>query len=144
MAGLAAVMACLVTGIADGDTLRLTCDDAAGRATVSVRLAEIDAPEKGQPFGGRAKAHLARLCFGRIATVEPVATDRFSRTVARVECDGRDAGHEMLVAGLAWRFVRYSRDPATGVAEAQARAARVGLWHDESPVPPWEWRASRR
>jgi endonuclease YncB( thermonuclease family) len=40
----AAILLCIVVGIADGDTLTAGCDD----QTNKVRLAEIDVPEKGQ------------------------------------------------------------------------------------------------
>lgn len=40
-----------VVGISDGDTLTLL----SGREQIKVRLVEIDAPEKGQAFGNRAK-----------------------------------------------------------------------------------------
>ena len=29
-------------------------------------------------------------------------------------------------------------------AEMKAKDERIGLWSDESPVPPWEWRRQRR
>ncbi|WP_293188868.1 thermonuclease family protein [Ottowia sp.] len=56
-----------------------------------VRLAEIDAPERKQPFGNVSRQHLAALCFKTEATIRQTATDRYGRTVARVECRGRDA-----------------------------------------------------
>lgn len=144
MAVMAAVAVCLVTAIADGDTLSAICDSGGSNTTFVVRLAEIDAPEKGQPFGARAREHLGAMCFGREATIRPVAKDRYDRTVAKVECQGQDVGLAMLDAGLAWRFVRYSRDPAALVAESRAREARQGLWRDDAAVAPWDWRAAHR
>lgn len=47
-----------VTDIADGDTLTIL--DSSKRQ-VKIRLAGIDAPEKGQPFGNRSKNNLADL-----------------------------------------------------------------------------------
>ena len=86
-AGLGAVMLCLVVGIADGDTMTLRCEE----KTVKVRLAEIDAPEKRQPWGTRSRQALADLCFQHEATLRPEKLDRYGRTVGRVECAGRDA-----------------------------------------------------
>jgi len=58
-----AVLLCLVIGIADGDTLTARCETPAGMENINVRLAEVDAPEKGQAFGTQSKQHLAELCF---------------------------------------------------------------------------------
>jgi len=49
-----------------------------GLQTIKVRLAEIDAPEKAQPFGNRTKQHLAELCFQKEAEVYPMDTDAAS------------------------------------------------------------------
>jgi micrococcal nuclease len=135
---------CLVVGVSDGDTLRARCGEAGGYQQVTVRLAEIDAPEKGQPFGQRSKLSLSALCFGAIATIQPEKRDRYGRTVARVECRGQDASAEQLRRGMAWRYVAHARDPALRPIEQEARAARAGLWGDADPTPPWEWRRARR
>lgn len=59
----AAALICLVIAIAigDGETLTARCEAANGMENIKVRLAEIDAPEKGQAFGARSKQHLAEL-----------------------------------------------------------------------------------
>lgn len=137
----AAVLFCLVVGIADGDTLRARCDDLPVK---SIRLAEVDAPEKAQPFGQASKQHLAGLCFQKRAVVEPKGRDRFGRMVARVRCEGTDVSAEQAMSGLAWAFTPYLTDPAIGRLEAEARAARRGLWTDPNPVAPWVWRRERR
>ena len=112
--------------------------------TLKVRLAEIDAPEKAQPFGARSKAHLASLCFGRTAQLRAQTLDRYGRTVARVWCDGVDANAEQVRVGLAWAYERYLKDERLRVAQEAAREAQRGLWADAEPVAPWEWRRVRR
>ena len=109
---LAAALLCLVVGIADGDTLTARCDAQADQPaqTMKVRLAEIDAPEKGQAFGNRSKQHLSDVCFKKQAEVRPQTTDRYGRTVARVICDGTDANVEQVRAGMAWVFDKYVTD----------------------------------
>jgi micrococcal nuclease len=140
-----ALLLCLVVGITDGDTLKARCDTEPPR-TLAIRLAEIDAPERGQPFGNRSKQHLASLCFRKKAEVRPTAIDRYGRTVARVACQGIDANAAMVRAGFAWGFTKYLTDPGIAGLESQARSAALGLWVDASPVPPWDWRsqANRR
>ena len=62
----AAVILGLVVAIADGDTLTVLNSDL---EQVRVRLAEIDAPEKRQPFGTRSRQSLATLCHEKRAEV---------------------------------------------------------------------------
>jgi endonuclease YncB( thermonuclease family) len=134
---------CLVVAISDGDTLKARCGEPGSYQQITIRLAEIDAPEKGQPFGQRSKQALSNLCFGVEATIRPATLDRYGRTVARVECRGQDASLEQLRQGMAWRFVRYSRDAAVQPLEDAARRARTGLWADPSPMTPWDWRKGK-
>ena len=67
--------------VVDGDTLTLLVD---GHQPVTVRLAGIDAPEKGQPFGARAKQNLARLVAGKVAEIRWHKRDRSGRVVGTV------------------------------------------------------------
>lgn len=124
---LSASLACIVIGIADGDTLTARCDAVEGKVNITVRVAEIDAPEKAQAFGNRSRQHLAETCFQRAAIVAPLTTDRYGRTVARVECDGVDASTEQVRAGMAWAFARYLTDKSIADLEADARSAGRGL-----------------
>lgn len=140
MPALASILACTVIGIADGDTLTARCDAAEGKTNITVRVAEIDAPEKGQAWGTRSRQHLAELCHGKAATVRPRTTDRYGRTVARVECDGIDASAEQVRAGMAWVFDRYVTDRSLYAVQDAARGERRGLWGDAESVAPWEWR----
>lgn len=128
-----------VVGIADGDTMTVL----RGREQIRVRLARIDAPEKKQAFGERARQSLPALCFGRIAEVTPEKKDRYGRTVARVSCQGQDVDQHQVQTGMAWVYRQFSKDGALLALESQARAGRRGLWAKKEPVPPWEWRRSK-
>ncbi|MGV3727757.1 thermonuclease family protein [Hydrogenophaga sp.] len=132
-----------MVAIADGDTLTARCGEPGAYEQVKVRLAEIDAPEKAQPFGNRSRQHLASLCFQKMATIRPTTKDRYGRTVARVECNGEDANLQQVRAGMAWAYTKYLTDPAIAQEQEGARAARVGLWSQEA-MPPWEWRHARQ
>jgi endonuclease YncB( thermonuclease family) len=129
-----------VVAVADGDTITALKD----LQQVKVRLTEIDAPEKQQAFGNRSKESLSDLCFGKTATLLEKGKDRYGRTLARVTCDGSDANAEQVRRGLAWAYTKYLTDPQIKAIEEEARAARLGLWRDEKPVPPWEWRKAKR
>lgn len=137
---MAPLLLCLVVGVTDGDTLTARCDAPDGTVTMHVRLAEIDAPEKRQPFGERSKEHLASLCFEKPAVVRLKTRDRYGRSVARVECHGVDASAAQVRTGMAWAFTKYLTDPVIRAEEHRAREARAGLWVDARPTPPWEWR----
>lgn len=130
-----------VVGVSDGDSLTAL----AGGTQIKIRLHEIDAPELRQPYGQRSRQSLADLCFQRQAVIDPVTRDRYGRTVARVACAGTDAASHQVGAGMAWVFDRYAdpHSPLYGLQRA-AKAARLGLWGDATPTPPWEWRRPQR
>lgn len=134
------VVLCLVVAISDGDTLKARCGEMGAYEQVTVRLAEVDAPEKGQPYATRSRASLAALCFGAWAQISGEKTDRYRRTVARVKCRGHDASEEQARRGMAWAYTRYLTDPTIRALAAEARHGHLGLWADTSPVPPWEYR----
>jgi len=136
-----------VVGVADGDTVTVLAE---GRVRHVVRLAGIDAPEKAQPYGDRAKHHLSDLVFGTIVDVEYAKRDRYGRIVGKIVRDGRDASLALIEAGYAWHFKRYAAEQSRADraiyarAEDAARDARRGLWSEPAPLPPWEWRARKR
>jgi len=143
-AGCAPASEAVITGevvaIHDGDTLSVL----SGGRTVRVRLACIDAPEQGQAFGSRARQRLAQEAMRRTVRVEVVDRDSYGRTVGRVWADGSFVNLELVRAGLAWHYDHHCPgDRALAAAEAEARAARRGLWAELDPVPPWEWRRRR-
>lgn len=130
-----------VVGISDGDTLTVV----AGRKSVKVRLAEIDAPESKQSFGTESKESLSDLCHQRSAVVDDRGRDDYGRTVGVVYCDGVDASAEQVRRGLAWAFDRYGRRESTMYRlQNEARAARRGLWADSNPIAPRDWRREQR
>jgi len=129
-----------VVGIADGDTLTIMVG---GQNQIKVRLSEIDAPEKSQPFGQRSKQSLSELCIDKDAVLQTTDTDRYGRTVARVHCAGVDANAEQIRVGLAWAYRKYLHDKSLLNLESEARTAKLGLWIDSDPLPPWEYRKSK-
>lgn len=140
LAAAVLTLACTVTQVLDGDTLVAQCPTA-GR--VHIRLAEIDAPEKRQPYGRAAAAHLRRLCLGQPATITTRSRDHYGRTVGRVECSGQDASAAQVAKGYAWPYPRYQTDAAIPAAAELARAQRLGLWRAARPIRPEDWRKKR-
>ena len=126
----------------DGDTVTV---DHGGQA-LAVRLDGIDCPELKQAYGGEARSAARDLVLGKVVTVRPKELDRYGRVVARVGLpDGRDLSLVMVQTGLAWWYREHAiRDRALQAAEEQARAARLGLWAEREPQPPWDYRRAMR
>jgi endonuclease YncB( thermonuclease family) len=132
-----------VVGVSDGDTLTMLTE---AKKQVKVRLAEIDTPESGQPYGSRAKQALSDLVYRKAVRVVVQDTDRYGRTVGRVYVGTQDINAEMIRQGAAWVYRQYSRDPLLLPIEQEARNAKRGLWAlpEAERTPPWEWRAAER
>ncbi len=126
-----------VITVIDGDTL--TVSDAA-RKHYRVRLAGVDAPEAKQPHGIRSARSLARLCYRKTAKVEWKAKEH-GLHLGQVTCEDKDAGAEQVRRGLAWVSPQQiTPGSALYELETYARLRKLGLWADEKPVAPWEWR----
>lgn len=145
-----------VVAVADGDTITVLDGE---RRTHRIRLQGIDAPERRQPFSRRSTDHLATLVFRKRVEVLWEKRDRYGRIVGKVlvapegcaDCAASiDVGLAQVRSGLAWWYRRYADEQpeedraAYEAAELDARAQRRGLWADLAPVPPWEFRRSKR
>ena len=128
-----------VVGVADGDSITVLRD----REQVKVRLVEIDAPEKAQPFGNRSKQALEDLVKGQEVRVVERGQDRYHRTLGRVYRGDLDVNAEQVRQGMAWVFRQYAKDATLYPIEAEAKEQKRGLWRDSEPVPPWEWRKTQ-
>ena len=129
-----------VVGVTDGDTLTLLVD----QNQYKIRLAEIDTPEKGQPWGSRATQFLGEKVFQEEIRVTVVDVDRYGRTVGRIWLGDRDINRELVAEGHAWVYRQYMTDRSLLNDEREAREQQLGLWSLENPVPPWEWRRGAR
>jgi micrococcal nuclease len=130
-----------VIAIKDGDTIEILKDG----KPLRIRLYGIDAPEKNQDFGSRARQFTSDLVFGKLVELEIKDTDRYGRTVGIIYlADGRSLNEELVRAGFAWHYKAYSKDPALAVLEEAARKAKRGLWAGPAPIAPWDFRKGRR
>lgn len=130
-----------VVGITDGDTLTILDQ----RQRIKIRLANIDAPERYQPYNQHSRQSLAELCFGKEAHYLPEAVDKYGRTIAIVICEGVEANRTQVARGLAWVYTRNSAQyHDLKPLEHAAREQRLGLWHAKNPVPPWQWRKHKQ
>ncbi|MDR2141842.1 MAG: thermonuclease family protein [Deltaproteobacteria bacterium] len=134
-----------VVNVLDGDTITLLTTD---YEQLRVRFYGVDAPEKNQAFGPQSREALQNLIGGRNVTVEVVDTDRYSRQVGLVRQDGHLINQVMVAGGWAWVYPQYCKlarlCPGLVAAEKQARSQGLGLWSDQNPIPPWQWRRGAR
>ncbi len=131
-----------VIAIIDGDTYDLLVE---GKKTVRVRMEGIDAPERGMPYYRVAKQYLGSLCFGKTVILQVTGIDNHGRYLGFTYLDdGRELSHEMIKAGMAWHFKKYSSDKVLAKLELEARDAKRGLWKDKNPMSPWRNRSLHR
>ena len=129
-----------VVAIADGDTFTLLTNE---NRQFKIRLYGIDCPEKKQAFGKAAKQELSRLIFNKQVLINQKDIDRYKRVVAIVYDEHNVCINEtMLSTGLAWHFTRYDNNPHWQQLEDNARLQKIGLWAEDNPLPPWQWRAA--
>lgn len=132
-----------VVGVTDGDTITLLD---ASQTQYKIRLSGIDAPEKKQAFGGASKKSLSDLVYGKVVSVNWDKLDRYGRTVGKVLVNGTDANLAQVKNGYAWFYKKYQNEMVLQDrldylhAQEAAEEARVGLWSEEQPTPPWDFR----
>lgn len=137
-----------VVGVADGDTITVLDAD---QQQHRIRFLGIDAPEKAQAFGQRAKQALSNLVHAKPVRCACIGTDRYERALCKVFVGGHtDVNLAMVTAGLAWHNKPYEHSQAVSdratyaSAQRAAQAERSGLWVDPQPVAPWEFRRASR
>lgn len=130
-----------VVAVKDGDTIELLQKG----KTVTVRLYGVDAPEKTQDYGQKAKQFASDLVFGKSVRLISHNTDRYGRTVGTIILpDGRSLNEELIRNGYAWHYKAYSKDKNLENLEADARRFKRGLWQLPNPTPPWDFRKDKR
>ena len=132
-----------VATVIDGDTIEIL--------GVRIRLFGIDAPEGGQtcrrsdgsPWRCAQQAALALQDHigRRPVTCLQRDVDRYRRPVCQCMIAGSDINAWLVRNGWAVAYTRYSREYVQ--QEAEARAARRGIWSGDF-VMPWEWRRGER
>lgn len=133
-----------VIKIIDGDTITIL--DSSNKQH-KIRLYGIDTPEKKQAYGKAAKKHTSRLSYRKKAVVTIYDTDRFKRPVGVVKVGSVNVNESLIRAGYAWQYRKYCKAKFCKSwlqFEERAKASNLGLWRNNDPVPPWEWRKGKR
>lgn len=141
----------VITYVPDGDT-------AYGKDGLKCRIDGIDAPEtahdskKGQAYGEEAGKALRDMVLNKEVTVRitkptsiqpgeaPSKTNNYGRDLCQIEIEGRSVSTEMIKAGAAWLYERFSSDPRLKAAQNDAVKNKQGLWANPNPIPPWQFR----
>src|SRR6266550_3920579 len=136
-----------VVAIADGDTVTML--DSANTQH-RIRLAGIDAPESHQAFGEQSRLNLSEMIFGKDVSVSYQKVDQYGRLVGKIILEGKDINLEQVKAGMAWHYKFYEDEQTPedrdlyDRTEAEARAARRGLWQDPNPTEPYQFRKEEK
>lgn len=127
-----------VVRIKDGDTVVVLLND---NKEKTLRLAEVDCPESGQPFGKNAKQFTSGQVFGKTIEFVETDTDRYGRSVAKIYYDEEKyLSAEIIKAGMGWCYYQYSKNTELGAFQEAAKNDRKGLWADINAISPYEYR----
>ncbi len=153
MRALIALCCCMVLGaqaetfsakviaVMDGDTVMVLREGGSGGGQrIKVRLANIDAPEKDQPFGKQSRDSLLEMIGKRQVQIDSLAVDQYGRVVGLISADGRNVNQEQVRRGMAWEYSHYHADKTYVDLQRAAQQAHRGLWAQSSPQAPWQWR----
>ena len=133
----------LVVGVADGDTITVLDQQ---KNSYKIRLQGIDAPEKKQAFGEKSKQSLHDLVHSKQVRIEYDKEDKYGRIVGKVTVDDVDVCLQQLVLGMAWHYKKYQNEQSVSdralysETELKSKSLKLGLWSDDTPMPPWEFR----
>ncbi|WP_455654307.1 thermonuclease family protein [Phascolarctobacterium sp.] len=128
-----------VTYVIDGDTFQLSSQ----LGDIRIRVADIDAPELSQPYGKKAKSYLKSLVESETVVCNILEKDRYGRYIAKINVPGTrnlDIAAEMVRAGYAWHYKKYSVSQELANIEIKAKLQKKGLWSDQGAVAPWIYR----
>jgi endonuclease YncB( thermonuclease family) len=128
-----------VVAIKDGDTV-VVLDTLNNQTTL--RLAEVDCPEKSQPFGTKAKQFTSDQIYLKTIKYFVTEIDRYGRSIAMVYYDTNNKylSAEIIKAGMGWHYKKYSKSKELALFEDNAKKYKIGLWLDKNPVEPSVWR----
>jgi micrococcal nuclease len=114
-----------VVGVKDGDTV-VVLDSLNNQTTL--RLSEIDCPEKKQPFGTKAKQFTSDKIYRKEIKYIVTNIDRYGRSIAMLYYDdNKYLSVELIKNGLAWQYKRYSTSKELANFENSARLQKIGL-----------------
>lgn len=126
-----------VIKIVDGDTFDVLTKDS---IIIRIRMNGIDCPEKKQDYYQVCKDGVSELIFTKDVQLITHGKDRYKRTIADVFYKKKNINLNMIQAGYAWHYKKYSSNLEMAKAETKARIQKIGLWKMKDPIAPWDFR----
>jgi micrococcal nuclease len=131
-----------VIRIIDGDTFEILQDSKKSRC----RIAEIDAPERNQPFGKQATDSLTKLLLNKPIVCLGLGRDLYLRRLVKVyQLDNQPTNLDSVLVSNGWAWSmkgwhKSSYNPNADLNQVQAKLANRGLWQCHLPILPSIWR----
>jgi endonuclease YncB( thermonuclease family) len=131
-----------VIKVTDGDSINILYEG----KTLRIRLAEIDAPERGQPFWKKSREALADYVAGEEVQIIEVDIDRYKRVVGQVYLGDLWVNGALVRGGFAYVYPEYATSERLYKFEREAKESKTGIWKlpENERVKPWEWRKQKR
>ena len=129
-----------VVKVTDGDTITILTD---GNKQERIRLADIDAPERNQPYYEKSRLFLSDMVAGKTVTVEYKGRDQYGRILGTVIIENINVNEELVKVGLAWNYY-YSRNKRMIELEAEAKRKKLNIFSDKNPINPYDYRRGKR
>jgi len=111
---------------------------------LKIKLRGVDAPEISQAYGTQARDYVAQRCENQLVTLRLYGKDQLNRSIADViagaSSNQTSINQQLVENGFAWHDVALDGQEVLAQAEKAARQERRGLWMDDKPTPPWEYR----
>jgi len=127
----------LVVDVVDGDTLWFLNDGKKEK----LRLSQIDAPERSQPYGSEATQFLEQLVLDKEITIDlQDKKDRYGRYLGEVFFEEENINKLLVRNGLAWVYDRYVIDKSYYKDLEIAKNKEMNIWSSDNQISPWEWR----
>jgi len=130
-----------VVKVLDGDSINIMQQG----KQLRIRLAEIDAPEHGQPFWKKSKQALEKRVAGKQVMVEEFDRDQYGRIVGHVYVNDDWVNGELVKQGFAYVYTRYAVSKKLYQFETQAKENKLGIWKlpERERTKPWVWRKNK-
>lgn len=129
-----------VVAVSDGDTIQILTNQ---QKKIKIRLIYIDAPERDQPYGQKAKQILSEWIYDQWVVANSDEKDQYGRALAKIYLGDEYINARLIEGGHAWVYKHYAQgQKKLFELEDEARAEKRGLWAlpPDQRIPPWEWR----